>query len=300
MQRPASVTVFGILNILFGILGVFGTLATLLAQAALNTDTGQRNPLWSNQPVMEAWMHISLVLGSIFTVVLIIAGIGLLRLRPWGRRCSIIYAAYAILSSALGTVFMLMFVLLPMWDQMGAGQSPAQRAGLLGGMFGGLIGGLIGCIYPALLWYFMCRPHVRAAFAGTWAGPEADDPEFSLGERTPMLDVPVSSNPYATPSTHSNPPTHAGSAIDRLIPSRNGAALASYYLGLFSLFPLLGFPLAIVAIVMGVNGLKNYNENPAVRGKTHSWVGLICGVLFGLLNLLLLGGLIAGLVAARR
>jgi len=88
------------------------------------------------------------------------------------------------------------------------------------------------------------------------------------------------------------------SPVERLIPAKNGSALASYYLGLFSLFPVFGLVLAIAAVILGWQGLKNYHKNPAVRGRTHAWVGLICGVVFGLFNLLIVAVIVFGLITA--
>jgi hypothetical protein len=67
-----------------------------------------------------------------------------------------------------------------------------------------------------------------------------------------------------------------------LIPSKNGPALGAYYLGIFSLLPLLGIPLAIAALILGFKGLRKAREHPEVKGKIHAWVGIIGGA-FGLL-----------------
>lgn len=294
MQRPTSVTVFGILNVLFGVLGILGAMFALFVQ-------GSRSNLFPPEhAVLSVWMAVVVPLGFAFAIVQIVAGIGMLLLRRWGRVCSIVYAIYAIVSTLAGTVVSAVYVFRPMLDQMDAGQNPGIRAGIIGGIVGSALGSVIGCIYPALLWYFMNRPHVRAAFAGTWTGPDSADAEPASDELPPIMDISVSSNPYASPLAGSKQTGDAVSAIDTLIPSRNGAALASYYFGLFSLFPLLGFPLAIVAIVSGVKGLANVRRDATVRGKIHSWVGLICGVVFGLFNFVLIAALIVGMIAASR
>lgn len=58
------------------------------------------------------------------------------------------------------------------------------------------------------------------------------------------------------------PPTQAGSvgvgqalspdATGGVIPYKNPAALIGYYVGVFGLVPMLGVPLALAAIVLGV------------------------------------------------
>ena len=92
MQAPTSVTVFGILNIVFGLLGLFGTAFSAVALFA----AGGNNPFLVNQPpLVMTWMQFSIVLGGVASVVLLISGVGLLRLRPWGRTMAIGYAVYA-------------------------------------------------------------------------------------------------------------------------------------------------------------------------------------------------------------
>jgi hypothetical protein len=113
--------------------------------------------------------------------------------------------------------------------------------------------------------------------------------------------VSVSANPYASPNLTFEPPTvssGAESVVEAFVPSKNGPALASYYLGLFSLFPFLGLLLVVPAVFYGLRGLRQVRANPQVRGGAHAWVGLVCGSLFGLFNLALLALLVIGLVIA--
>ncbi len=65
-----------------------------------------------------------------------------------------------------------------------------------------------------------------------------------------------------------------------------------------ALFPCLGFPLGVVAVYYGLQGPRRVRENPAVRGGAHAWVGIVCGSLFGLSNLLLLVLAILAFLAA--
>lgn len=68
-----------------------------------------------------------------------------------------------------------------------------------------------------------------------------------------------------------------------LIPYKNAQALWAYYLGLFSLIPVLGIALGIAAVVLGIKGLRNAEVHPEVRGKIHAWVGIVMGGLFAFL-----------------
>lgn len=73
-----------------------------------------------------------------------------------------------------------------------------------------------------------------------------------------------------------------GDTTGGLIPYKNPAALIAYYLGLFSLFPLLGLFLAIPALILGIIGLRNRSRNPAIRGSVHAWIGIVMGGLMTL------------------
>ena len=81
-------------------------------------------------------------------------------------------------------------------------------------------------------------------------------------------------NPWATPPPQAGtpPPPNTGSSdpFSALIPYKNANALASYYLGLFSILPLVGLALAVVALVLGVKGLKFAKDNPTAKGKGHA------------------------------
>jgi hypothetical protein len=67
-----------------------------------------------------------------------------------------------------------------------------------------------------------------------------------------------------------------------VIPYKNPAALAAYYLGIFSFLPLIGLFLALPAFVFGVMGLRARNRNPAIKGSVHAWLGILLGGLFSL------------------
>lgn len=87
--------------------------------------------------------------------------------------------------------------------------------------------------------------------------------------------------------------------IARMIPGKNPHALISYYLGLFSLFPCLGFFLAVPAVILGFMGLKRHRLNPEIHGKGHALTGIICGLIFGICNLGCGGMMIVGILARR-
>ena len=100
----------------------------------------------------------------------------------------------------------------------------------------------------------------------------------------------------ATPGKTAQPPSAAGDFIQLVVPYKNSRALLSYYLGLFSIFPILGLGLGIAAVILGIKGLRLAKQHPEARGKVHAWVGIITGLCFGLFNLALTAAVTVGIV----
>jgi len=164
MQRPTSLTVLGILNIVFACFGFCGGLCGLGALAMMPMiadiippearDEFVQNLEKSLPPEMQVYTYVQGGVGIVASIVLIIAGVALLKCRPIGRTLSIGWAAYGLLSIIVSVVMNAMFVWPNMADQ------PGGMAGAIGGT---LFGSLIGAAYPIVLAYFMFRPNVVAA-----------------------------------------------------------------------------------------------------------------------------------------
>jgi hypothetical protein len=178
MQRPTAVTVFGILNIVFAALGIFGIFASiaLLAAAGQNSNNPMIQIIHDN-PGYAAYLKISTVLGMFVSLALLAAGIGLLLLQPWARVLSIAYGIFAIVSVPVNTIISFIFVTQPMLAQMQQHQSNAATTGAaVGGLAGSLIGGCFGLIYPVLLLIFMLRANIKAAFNPSASETRTDGP----------------------------------------------------------------------------------------------------------------------------
>lgn len=166
MQRPTSATVFGILNIVFAAFGVCGLVASV---ALFSMPQGSDNPvlkIMRENPAYENWIKMSIGIGVVGCVALLVAGIGLLGMKPWARKLTIGYAIYAILFGLLGLVVNYIYLFQPLIEQASHNAGP-QAAGALGGTIGGTVGGCFGMIYPILLLIFMTRPKFVAAFNPT-------------------------------------------------------------------------------------------------------------------------------------
>jgi hypothetical protein len=68
----------------------------------------------------------------------------------------------------------------------------------------------------------------------------------------------------------------------RVIPYRNPKALIAYYTGLFSGLPVIGLPLGVAAIALGILGLRDRQRDPSIHGSVHAWIGIGCGGFFAL------------------
>jgi len=84
------------------------------------------------------------------------------------------------------------------------------------------------------------------------------------------------SNPLPAQQTTASPQSDVASVI---VPYKNPQALAAYYLGLFSIIPVLGFFLALASVPLGILGLKARSRQPAIHGAAHAWIGIVIGSL---------------------
>lgn len=160
--KPVSLTVFGIINIVWGALGLCGFVGTGVQYFVLSAQQQQApNPVFDlmrDNATYFGYMMASMVLGFFATIALITGGIGLLNGKMYGRTLSIAYALYAIVFGILGIVFNLLFLITPMMEQLGNVPQGPQRTGAMAGFIGVTVGsGLCGLIYPIVLLIFMMR-----------------------------------------------------------------------------------------------------------------------------------------------
>ncbi len=152
--KPASIKVFGILNIVFGAMGLicggagalFFVLATQSSEFAF-----ELNRAMSAQYAEGyiTFLQFSSCFGVILSLILIICGVGLLRERSWGRNGSMGYAAIQILYTLASTVLSM--------SMMKHDESFIFSAG------GTMCGVLIALIYPICIMIFLTRQNVVEA-----------------------------------------------------------------------------------------------------------------------------------------
>ncbi len=193
-QRPTAVTVIAVINFIVGGLGLLGLLcggAALLflfsVLGNVNPPPGQPNPLKEVQGLFESipgyipFIIASSVLGGIWAIVLIVAGVGLLRMRRWARLACLVYAIYTILGTVGSTIYTFAVVIpaTEKWQadfeaklrRKGPGGAPAPTgppptANMVTNRASAVGGALYGMAYALVLLVVLNLPHVRAAFAG--------------------------------------------------------------------------------------------------------------------------------------
>ena len=161
MQRPKVATVFGILNIAFGAITVVGLIVSIIVLRIAHSSPSAQ--LLQQSPVLAAWTKFTIPLTFVSSIVLAIAGIGLLLFKNWGRILSIIHAVYSLVFGIVGLFITFFFMCIPMIEQAQQKSGP-ESIGMIIGSISGMIGGVIGLAYPVLLLIFMLRPKVVEAF----------------------------------------------------------------------------------------------------------------------------------------
>ena len=163
MHRPIAVSIFGILNLAKGAVGIIGLLWTPLFFSGAAASNNPVIKILAENAAYMKWIKIMTPIGIIVTGVLLATGVGLLKLKPWARKLSIGYAIYAIIFLLINVPVNFLLVYTPMLEQARQLQGP-EAAGMIFGAIAGVLGGILGLVYPVLLWIFMTRPNVIAAF----------------------------------------------------------------------------------------------------------------------------------------
>ena len=146
---PSTIKVFGILNIIFGVMGFCGAIAGIISVFFL--EWASHNPNFSeavNQQMSEGhllFLQIMMFPAFAFAILLFICGIGLLQKKEWGRKGSIIYGVLGILQSVINAV--------------GTTLLNANAEQILTAYFGGII----NIAFSVCILYFLSRQNVVLA-----------------------------------------------------------------------------------------------------------------------------------------
>ncbi len=188
-KPPTTITVLGILNIIYGIIGppysVGCSLCNGFGLGAIWLLGNSRRHNEFTRPLAELWLVLRdvpgfvpiemcrVVFGLVMGTVLICAGIGLLKLRPWARRASLVFSVATILAQLAYSGYAVL-VLNPamgrLQGQIGGGLAVANPWQGMTDTASVVIGNLLSLAYPVVLLIFMLSPRVAAALA-----PPVDD-----------------------------------------------------------------------------------------------------------------------------
>jgi len=179
-KRPTVLTVMGILNIVFGSLGLvcdlcmgLGILLVVGAPGGGGAFQGRDNPfaeigkqlavVQGEVPYHTAVQVGQVVVGFFTSILLLVAGIGLLKIRNWGRMLSIAYSVVAILVTLANAIYT-MAIVNPAVERLMLRQQGMDTSAF--NNIGAILGAVIGMTYPIILLIMMLLPSVAAACAG--------------------------------------------------------------------------------------------------------------------------------------
>jgi hypothetical protein len=163
--------VFAILAIIFGSLGVLSGICNIPQYLGVRLVPNPILDAVQKDPVIFSFLLGSLLINLILSVMLLVAGIGALSLKPssrlWMLRYAVIHIVVTALSLLLGLPFIharnqaLMQRTLAANPQL---NTPQMKMALQYSTVGGYCFAVVFLIWPLLILYYMNRPHVKAAF----------------------------------------------------------------------------------------------------------------------------------------
>jgi hypothetical protein len=194
-KRPTSLTVMGVLGIVFSgfaILGAFGgcagaicsgtfmqkVLSQIPAEATGELAEGAASLLQTANQIMQLLMVYLFVVSAVSLVsgtIGLVGSIGLVSDKRWGRGLVLAYAALALVFNIASTVLYSIVIFPPYQKLMeqaarwtsSMSSNPFNNAGMAGfQMFGSILGGILGCAFPIILFIFLNTPKAKTHFAG--------------------------------------------------------------------------------------------------------------------------------------
>ena len=168
-RRPTGVTVFAILSVLFGILGLLSAVGSLLMYFLRDSIPMGESPideLLDNSVSYRVFYLAMLGLGVVFAGILLVAGIGLLKVSDRARKLAILYAVYAILATIVSSVVNAVFLYAPLMSQMG--QQDDQQLIAVVMLVAALVSAFFSLLFPVAMLIYFLLPSVKQTFQA-WA-----------------------------------------------------------------------------------------------------------------------------------
>lgn len=153
--KPMLVAVVGVLHLGFGALGLCGQLVSGLALAQMGGNPVLSQAWGPPGSGVRTFMTVSMVIGAVSSVLHVAAGVGLLGMRPWGRKLAL---ALALVGAAM-TLLSLPISLPMTLENMPTAQHPFAIGSAI-------VSAVFSLGYQALVVALLTRPHVGDAFEG--------------------------------------------------------------------------------------------------------------------------------------
>jgi hypothetical protein len=192
-RRPTTILVIAILHLVGGSIGLFGSCysLTILGAAQVTTATpatpkGQATPPSTSEVMKYCATHVpgywvfqvgSLTASMVLDIMLLTAGIGLLKMQPWARTLSVVYAPLSILFHVVSFIYQVVFLAPAMLEAYQQYPSMAAFSSIMGfALYAGLFASLLVTLYPIVVLVIMFRRSTIAAFRGEAASDEPTEP----------------------------------------------------------------------------------------------------------------------------
>lgn len=166
-ERPTSVTVFAVINLVFCSLGVIALIAWLLSKLGLSLNIFPQPPekdaltlAMENSLPFQWFSDISSGVGAFTTILLIAASIAMFTLKPWSRKVTIGLGVYSVVVIIVGYIFQYLVIWSPLLPDVTGTDLLIVRAAMI-------IGGVISVLfigYHLLMIFMLTRPAVVEAF----------------------------------------------------------------------------------------------------------------------------------------
>lgn len=170
---PTSIPkVFGIIHIIYAVLGMLGALMGLAGMMLLKTlaskagdDVQELDAMVEAFDEFAVYAYVDATLKIILGIVLLVAGIGLLKKKLWAQKASLFWAVTRIVV-VVGLTIITLGPTQKFQEKVNqAGGAEQEQFQQMAQGMGNVIGVLFVCIYPVLCLIFLTKKNVRDALS---------------------------------------------------------------------------------------------------------------------------------------
>ena len=162
--------VFGIIHICYAVLGGVGAFFGLIAMFAMKMLAEKGGEEFKEiQPIVEAYsgmasyMYVDVALKLLLGVLLLVAGIGLLKRKAWAIKLSVVWAVSRMIIAA-GMLFWGLSVAAEFQDSLGGASGEQQvKIEQMTQSVGNVMGIIMISVYPVVSLIFLTKKNVRDA-----------------------------------------------------------------------------------------------------------------------------------------